>query len=401
MNILFLSELFYPHGGGAELATFLYAKLLSEAGFNIAVVTNRFVAESEVSKNENLIIYRLNLVKDNGIGKYSILQRFDVLFSSFMRKMVKWADVVYVPRYWYSAIPLAKAYGKPVVLHLHDYIPICPTAGLYDASKDVACNPKILSCSPRCIYAHERNQDRTFAETVISTALNSTIGRSLGILVGLSNAVICVSNAQKKLITKNFPSLSKKIQVIYNPSPELSYTEIEGDDFGYLGGPSYPKGFHILCRALARVKDKRIRVHATSFSEPTRQLVEPIDQLMLLYERLTGGPLEKFWRQICTLIVPSICHEPLPYVVTEALARGRVVIASSIGGIPEQIHGCKGAFLFRAGDHDQLAEAIDAVRKLSRETIVDLGFQNREFFLKRFDNTTSIERFTSICERLT
>jgi len=105
MNILFLSELFYPHGGGAELATFLYAKLLSEAGFNIAVVTNRFVAESEVSKNENLIIYRLNLVKDNGIGKYSILQRFDVLFSSFMRKMVKWADVVYASSRLYSYLP--------------------------------------------------------------------------------------------------------------------------------------------------------------------------------------------------------------------------------------------------------------------------------------------------------
>jgi len=401
MNILFLSELFYPHGGGAELATFLYAKLLSEAGFNIVVVTNKFAADSEVSKNENLTIYRLNLAKDSGIGKFSILQRVDILFSSFMKKMVKWADVVYVPRFWHSAIPLAKIHGKPVVVHLHDYVTICPIAGLYDAFKDVACNPNSLSCSPRCIFAHERNQGRTFAETVISTALNSTIGRNLGKLVGLSDAIICVSNTQKNIITKNFPSLSKKIQVIYNPLPKLFYTEVEGDDFGYLGGPSYPKGFHILCRALVRVKDKKIRIHATGFSNTARQLVEPINQLMLLYERLSGGPLEKFWRQICTLIVPSISHEPLPYVVSEALLRGRVVIASSIGGIPEQMHGCKGAFLFKAGDHDQLAEAIDAVRNLDKATIVDLGFQNRETFLKRFDNTTSIERFISICESLT
>jgi hypothetical protein len=51
MNILFLSELFYPHGG-AELATYLYAKLLSEAGFNAVVITNRFTGESDVSKKE-------------------------------------------------------------------------------------------------------------------------------------------------------------------------------------------------------------------------------------------------------------------------------------------------------------------------------------------------------------
>lgn len=222
MNILFLSELFHPPGGGAELATYLYAKLLSEAGFKVVVVTNRFVAEPEVSKNENLTIYRLQLLKASGSVKYSILQRFDVLFSSFMRKMVKWADVVYIPRFWYSAIPLAKAYGKPVLVHLHDYIPICPLAVFYDASKNATCNPNSLSCSAKCIYTYGRDQDRGFAETLTSIAVNSTIGRNLGQLVRMSDAIICVSNAQKNTIIKKSPSLFEKIRVIYNPLPEPS-----------------------------------------------------------------------------------------------------------------------------------------------------------------------------------
>jgi hypothetical protein len=53
VNILFLSELFYPHGSGGELATYLYAKLLSEAGINVIVITNRFAGEPDVSKKEN------------------------------------------------------------------------------------------------------------------------------------------------------------------------------------------------------------------------------------------------------------------------------------------------------------------------------------------------------------
>ena len=135
MNVLFLSELFYPYGGGAEYATFLYAELLSQASFNITVVTNKFDGEPEVSRHGKLTIYRLPLLGKSGSVKYAILKRFDVLFSSFMRKMMKWADVIYIPRFWYSAIPLAKAYRKPVIMHLHDYIPICPLSNMYDVSR--------------------------------------------------------------------------------------------------------------------------------------------------------------------------------------------------------------------------------------------------------------------------
>ena len=89
MDMLFLSELFYPHGGGAEFATYLYAKLLGEQGFNVVVLTNRFPGESEVSKKGNLTIYRLPLFKKDESAKYAISMRFDVLFSSFMKKLIK------------------------------------------------------------------------------------------------------------------------------------------------------------------------------------------------------------------------------------------------------------------------------------------------------------------------
>ena len=63
MRVLFLSEMFYPHGGGAEFATYLYAKLLTKAGLDVIVVTNRFPNEPDVEKNEGFIIYRLPLLK--------------------------------------------------------------------------------------------------------------------------------------------------------------------------------------------------------------------------------------------------------------------------------------------------------------------------------------------------
>lgn len=75
----------HPHGRGAELATRLYAKLLTEAGFGVIMVTNKFAGELDVSKNRNLIVYRLSLFKEGESVKYSVSRRFDILLSSFMR----------------------------------------------------------------------------------------------------------------------------------------------------------------------------------------------------------------------------------------------------------------------------------------------------------------------------
>jgi len=233
-----------------------------------------------------------------------------------------------------------------------------------------------------------------------SVLLNTTLGPSLGKLVALSDAIICVSKAHGELVTRRASYLSPKIHVIYNPLPELSYTRIHGDDFGYFGGPHRLKGFHVLRKALVNAKDKRIRVHATNFTNRTRVRFDLFSRQLLLYKRLDNLLFEKIWKQIRALIFPSIWHEPLPYVVSEAILRGRIVIASNIGGVPEQVVDCKGTFLCETGDHQQLAEALDFVRSLSRENIAELGLQNRETFLKKFDNKSVIRKFVSICEHL-
>jgi glycosyltransferase involved in cell wall biosynthesis len=404
MNVLFLSELLYPHGGGAEYATFLYAKLLSQAGFDIIVVTNRFSGESEVSREGTLTICRLPLLGKSESVKYAILKRFDVLFSGFMTKMMKWADVVYVPRFWFSAIPLAKALRKPTVTHLHDYIPICSLAILYDETKAKTCDRRGIICSPKCIYAYEKSHDRNFQETLTSVILNSSVGRYLPKFIDISDAIICVSKSQKRIIAEKEPSLREKLHIIYNPLPKLSIIEINGSDFGYFGGPDVLKGFRVLCQALSSLNhagSRLMRIHSTKFYAPSEQVARALNGLgFLLYGKLDKSELDKVYENIRAVVVPSVWHEPWPYVVVEALVQGRFVIASRMGGIPEQVEGCKGAMLFDAGNYNKLADSMEFVAGLEREKIVDYGFQNRETFLKRFDNESSLKGFISVCEHV-
>jgi len=195
------------------------------------------------------------------------------------------------------------------------------------------------------------------------------------------------------------PSLTRKCYLIYNPLPELSEIEINGRDMGYFGGPSPLKGFNVLCSALRYVKNK-VTIHATGF-DPSKQGVAEFSSKsrILLYERLRQRRYEQIYREIHTVLFPSVSAEVLGYVVTEAILRSRLVIASKVGGVPEQVEGCPGVFLFESGDYRHLAELIEYVNDLSVETMRDLGAKNREVFLKRFDNKKIEQDLMRLLER--
>jgi len=404
MNILVLSELIHPHGSGAELATFLYADMLSKMGCNVAVVTNRFVGEPNSAKIGSLEIYRLPLLGEAIDTKYSILRRSDVLLTDFMRRMIRWSDIVYVPRFWFSAILAAKAYSKPVVTHLHDYIPVCPLATLHDKSKTRQCDCGRFQCSAKCIYDFEKAHGRGTGEMIASLALNLSLGRVLPRMVGLSDAVICVSRAQRDLIVRKEPSFREKIHVVYNPIVTQTAVDVEGKGFGYFGGRDCLKGFYLLCKALAdrqATYSEQIAVHATKFQDIEPNVSELLSKLgFLLYGKLDGAKFKAVYRQIQTVLVPSLWNEPWPYVVVEALTQRRLLIASKIGGIPEQVEGCKGVFLCEPGDKKQLADTIEMVKGLNDDQVSDFGLQSREVFLRRFNNESSVRKFIRICEQL-
>jgi len=98
------------------------------------------------------------------------------------------------------------------------------------------------------------------------------------------------------------------------------------------------------------------------------------------------------------LLVPSIA-ESLPMAILEALAMGKPVIASRIGGIPEVIKEGLNGFLFKPKDVFSLAEKLhilikdEALRKgLSKEA--------REFVISRFSASEMVRKTETLFARL-
>lgn len=402
LNILFMSEKFYPHGSGGELATYLHAKILSQIGLKVRVITNRFEGEPDVTKSGNITVHRIPLFRESESTKYSILKRVDVLLSSHIKKLFKWADVILVPRSWYSVIPLAKMVKKPVIVHLHGYLPICPLATYFDVSKGMICDKKGIFCQQKCIYTYEKMNNRNLTKIIESTLLNSVCGWAYKKILRLADAIICVSRAQKKILLRNRAILSSKIYIVHNPLPikvkETSF-RIQNGDFGYFGGPSCLKGFHVLCKAAALVKSiKPIRIHATQFSSDQTEFLKNIG--IITYGKLDQIGYNALYEKIRAVIAPSIWVEPWGYVVSEALLNGRIVIASNIGGISEQTIGCKGVFLIEPGDYKALAENILYVEGLTKEKAIELGIKNRECIMKRFTDEKIAEELISVLEKV-
>ncbi|MGB9826902.1 MAG: glycosyltransferase family 4 protein [Thermosphaera sp.] len=390
-RILVFSELFYPHGSGAELATWLYSKLLANEGFKVTVVTTKFPGESSHELLSNGVeIYRIPMKMVLYGTRYYTLANLGVLLSSFINKLIKQNDVVYIPGGWYSVIPIAKINRKPVILHVHNYSLTCPTSLMYDFEKQ-----KIGPSSLKSFIIHEMIERRRKAGSVVGSAfVNELIGKHYSRLGALADALIFVSHAQRNLVVSKSPHLRDKSYVIYNPIPDLPYIKAESKGIGYFGGKSFAKGFHILIKALKSIQNNNanITVFMTKISEKPYTIKLRNGVVVNLLPRVKS--LEEFVNKIACTIIPSIWPEPLPYALIESMLHGKLIIASNIGGIPEIVAGASsGIKLTKPKDYNAIVDEIIAFHSLTLEEINELGFKNRAHILQKFDNSKTISMF--------
>jgi len=125
------------------------------------------------------------------------------------------------------------------------------------------------------------------------------------------------------------------------------------------------KGIHVLIEAARTLRDK---YHLTDFiveyggdgpdMEEFRRLVEAYN---LGGHFVFLGALDDTKEKTCNadiVVVPSIWGDAYPLSVIEAMSAGKPVIATDVGGIPEEIGNQECGVLIKPGDSDALAEQL-------------------------------------------
>jgi len=128
------------------------------------------------------------------------------------------------------------------------------------------------------------------------------------------------------------------------------------------------KGFHVLLRAIAAVRDHgaldgRPWRWVALGDGPYRAMLEMLVEELGLQERVhflgrVSDHEMHAWHELSTLFVHPTLYEGSSLVTLEAMAHRRAVVASAAGGIPDKVRPGQNGWLVAPGDSSGLAAAI-------------------------------------------
>ncbi len=147
---------------------------------------------------------------------------------------------------------------------------------------------------------------------------------------------------------------SEKIRVIHNGIDHEKYLPTYKDNGYalYFGRLSKEKGVFTLLQSHALHQDFPLKIVG---SGPLEKEIKGKYKNVQFLGYKQGEELHEIISQASFVVVPSEWYENCSMVILEAMAYGKPVIGSRIGGIPEQIEDNKTGLLFEPGNKNDLA----------------------------------------------
>jgi len=183
-----------------------------------------------------------------------------------------------------------------------------------------------------------------------------------------SSKLIAISKKQMEVWKKEMHWLPKsKMKIVYNgvdlkrfyPTP---FPNLEKIRFGIIAQLTPVKGHTTLMDAAYRLKERGYNFELRIVGDgPLRKELEDYSEQRQLKEivKFTGHieRVEEMLREIHVVVLPS-AREGIPVSLLEAMACGRPVIASHVGGCSEVVHNGLNGFLIPRSDVEALIAAM-------------------------------------------
>ena len=252
----------------------------------------------------------------------------------------------------------AKSRGIPVVLTLHNYRLICPSAVLMREGR--TCQKCVGKAVPIGAVQHRCYRGSRVASAGVAAMLSvhhllHTWRKKVDLYIALTEF------ARDKFIEGGLPAdrIAVKPNFIY-PDPGMS--ENRGNYMLFVGRLSKEKGVRMMLEAW-RLSDHTgqrpvLRIAGDGpLAQEVRNAAATIPGVEWLGPLRRDQVMEQM-KGAATLIFPSIWYEGLPLTILEAFATGLPVIASDLGSMPELIDAGRTGLLFRPGSAADLAEKV-------------------------------------------
>ena len=247
---------------------------------------------------------------------------------------------------------------KPDVVHSHHIFTLTPLFALKVASRlgvaRVATNHTLF-------LAHDFRAFWSIASLILPTRY----------YLEYAQAVISVSRVADEFVESIMGSDFKARRfIIPNAVDTSKYTppvrEPEDNIVLFVGRLVYRKGLHVLVRAAQRVRSKDFKLYIVGggyMELPIRMLAKAygVEDRVELLGVVPERDKVELYRKAKIVVVPSIFNESFGIVALEAMATGRPVIASRVGGLEDVVVNGETGILVEPGSEEKLAEAIETL----------------------------------------
>lgn len=404
MKVLLANKFFFRNGG-SEAVLFQEREFLLKSGVDVIDFSMQD-ARNFASPYSSYFVENQSYRKDTAgkiFGQLASAIKF-VHSAEAVRKIgrlidAEKPDIVHCHNIYHQLTPsiigAAKQRGVPVVLTLHDYKPACPAyLRLRNGQVCSECIDRGFSrvLANRCAEGSLGKSALLYAEAVVQKWLGN---------YEKVDVFLAPSGFLRDAVTKNrLPR--ERVQLLYNGIDTRAVLP-STDDEGYLlyiGRLSHEKGIHTLLKAHAMLSPAvPLVVAGTGPLEQELKIAYPGAKFI---GHVTGDALHRTIKAASAIVVPSECYENCPMSVLEAMAYGKPVIASNIGGIPELIqHGATG-LLFEPGNGEMLSGHLATIMEDAGKRR-EYGAAGRKRIEDRFSlekhNTQLMEVYKSLLER--
>ena len=369
-RVLQVNKFFYGRGG-AENYMFRVADLLESQGVETLYFATRH-PENRRTPTETFFPSEADFgAPPGGLARARIAGR--TLYSLEARRAMSRllerheVDLAHVHNIYHHFSPSILAplrrRGVPVVMTVHDYKLVCPIYVLRTHGE--ICE--------RCVGGHFHHAVRLRCErgSLAGSALVATetwLHRRLRLYErGVDVFVTPSRYLRDKLVEGGYPP--ERIRWIPNYVDASAFVPefTPGPYFAYVGRLSHEKGLETLIEAVAgtslRLKvlgDGPLRAGLESRAREVGAAVE-------FSGHVESNTLAGLVRGACAVVLPSEWPENGPLAVLEAMAWGKPVVASRVGGIPEFVREGREGLLVPHADPRALRHALERLARAPEE----------------------------------
>jgi glycogen(starch) synthase len=311
-----------------------------------------------------------------------------------LSQLIRATDVVHIAGPALSPMLIAWALRKPFVIEHHGYQAICPN-GLFlqEPARSVCVGHfqagRYGECF-RCLKSETsalRSGLRLF-----SMFPRNWLTRAATLNLAISNYV------------RDRHRLPGTRVVYYGIEDPLPYPS--GDEtpsrviMAFVGRFVSEKGIPVLLQAVALLKREGLDFEVRLIGDgPERGNLEDIvrrenlGNIVKVAGFLRGEELVKALSDVRVVIIPSVCEETAGLAAIEQMMRGRLVIASNIGGLGEVVGDA--GLRFEPGNVESLASCMKSVI-LDRSLIDSIGMNARKRAMQLFMRARMIQEHATI-----